>query len=53
MAFDYPSVKQLHYLLALVRTGHFGLATEQCFVTQSAMSTSMAELDNLLGVQLV
>ncbi|WP_320824543.1 hypothetical protein [Reinekea sp.] len=26
MAFDYPSVKQLHYLVALVRTGHFGQA---------------------------
>ncbi|WP_320823750.1 hydrogen peroxide-inducible genes activator [Reinekea sp.] len=53
MAVHYPSFKQLHYLVALVRTGHFGQAAEQCFVTQSTMSTSIAELEHLLGVQLV
>ena len=53
MAAHYPSFKQLHYLVALVRTGHFGQAAEQCFVTQSTMSTSIAELEALLGVQLV
>ncbi|MFT4674597.1 MAG: LysR family hydrogen peroxide-inducible transcriptional activator [Reinekea sp.] len=53
MAVHYPSFKQLKYLVALVRTGHFGQAAELCFVTQSTMSASIAELESLLGVQLV
>jgi|TARA_B110000503_G_scaffold91313_1_gene137886 LysR family hydrogen peroxide-inducible transcriptional activator len=53
MAVHYPSFKQLQYLVALVRTGHFGQAAELCFVTQSTMSASIAELESLLGVQLV
>ncbi|MDO7674199.1 MAG: LysR family transcriptional regulator, partial [Reinekea forsetii] len=53
MAVHYPSFKQLKYLVALVRTGHFGQAAELCFVTQSTMSASIAELEALLGVQLV
>lgn len=53
MAIHYPSFKQLQYLTALVRTEHFGQAAEQCFVTQSTLSASIAELEALLGVQLV
>ena len=33
-----PTVKQLQYLVALRRYGHFGRAAEACFVTQSTLS---------------
>jgi len=47
-----PSVKQLQYLIAVNETKHFGKAAEKCFVTQSALSTGIRELENLLGVKL-
>ncbi len=49
----YPTVKQLQYFLALVKTGHFGHAAESCFVSQSALSSAIAELEQILGAQLV
>src|SRR5436305_15051948 len=48
-----PSVKQLQYLVALRRFGHFGRAAEACFVTQSTLSSGLRELETLLGVMLV
>jgi LysR family hydrogen peroxide-inducible transcriptional activator len=48
-----PTVKQLQYLVALRRSGHFGRAAEACFVTQSTLSAGLRELENLLGVMLV
>jgi len=47
-----PSVKQLQYLIAVNETHHFGKAAEKCFVTQSALSTGIRELENMLGVNL-
>ncbi|HET6942244.1 MAG TPA: LysR substrate-binding domain-containing protein [Sphingomicrobium sp.] len=48
-----PTIKQLQYLVALRRHGHFGRAAEACFVTQSTLSAGLRELENLLGVVLV
>jgi LysR family hydrogen peroxide-inducible transcriptional activator len=49
----YPTVKQLRYLVALRETGHFGRAADSCFVSQSAFSTAIRELESLLRTQLV
>jgi LysR family hydrogen peroxide-inducible transcriptional activator len=48
-----PTLKQLRYFLALTETGHFGRAADDCFVSQSAFSSAIAELENRLGIQLV
>jgi LysR family transcriptional regulator, hydrogen peroxide-inducible genes activator len=48
-----PTVKQLQYLIALRRFGHFGKAADACFVTQSTLSAGLRELETLLGVTLV
>lgn len=48
-----PTLKQLHYLVALREHGHFGKAAESCFVTQSTLSAGLRELETLLGVTLV
>jgi LysR family hydrogen peroxide-inducible transcriptional activator len=48
-----PTIKQLQYLVALRKHGHFGRAAEACFVTQSTLSAGLRELENLLGVVLV
>jgi LysR family transcriptional regulator, hydrogen peroxide-inducible genes activator len=48
-----PSLRQLNYLLVLHELGHFGNAAKACNVTQSTLSASLKELENLMGVQLV
>lgn len=48
-----PTLKQLQYLVALRRHGHFGRAAEHCFVTQSTLSAGIRELESLLGITLV
>ena len=48
-----PTVKQLRYFIALEQHGHFGKAAEASFVSQSAFSTAIKELEKLLDVQLV
>lgn len=48
-----PTVKQLRYLVALEKHLHFGRAAAACFVTQSAFSTAIKELETSLGVSLV
>ncbi|WP_265570220.1 hydrogen peroxide-inducible genes activator [Sphingomicrobium nitratireducens] len=48
-----PTLKQLHYLVALREHGHFGRAAEHCFVTQSTLSAGIRELESLLGTTLV
>ena len=48
-----PTIKQLQYLVALRRFGHFGKAADACFVTQSTLSAGLRELETLLGVILV
>ncbi len=48
-----PTIKQLRYYVALTETEHFGRAAEACFVSQSAFSNAIQELEALLEVQLV
>ncbi|NCF52728.1 LysR family transcriptional regulator [Gammaproteobacteria bacterium] len=48
-----PSTKQLKYLVALAEHGHFGRAAEACFVSQSAFSNAIKELELTLDTQLV
>jgi LysR family hydrogen peroxide-inducible transcriptional activator len=50
---DLPTIKQLRYFVALSEQGHFGRAAEQSFVSQSAFSTAIRELETTLGTQLV
>ncbi len=53
MSMHLPTLKQLQYLVALRRYGHFGKAAGACFVTQSTLSAGLRELETLLGVTLV
>ncbi len=48
-----PSLKQLHYLVALSTHLNFTRAAESCFVTQSTLSAGLKELEETLGTQLV
>ena len=48
-----PTLRQLHYLVALHEHGHFGRAAEASFVSQSTLSAGIRELESLLGVTLV
>ena len=47
------SFKQLRYFIAVVQTGHFGAAAEQCAVTQPALSMQIQDLEKELGLQLL
>lgn len=47
-----PTLKQLRYLCALADKRHFGRAAQACFVSQSALSTGIQELEQTLGVVL-
>lgn len=49
----YPTIKQLRYFNALVEHNHFGQAAMSCFVSQSAFSVAIKELEKTLGGQLV
>lgn len=53
MTVHLPTLKQLQYLVALRRHGHFGRAAESCFVTQSTLSAGIRELESVLGTILV
>lgn len=48
-----PTVKQLRYFAALVEEKHFGQAAAKCFVSQSAFSVAIQELETLLDAHLV
>jgi len=48
-----PSLRQLHYFVALAEQLNFTRAAEACFVSQSTLSASLKELESLLGAQLV
>jgi LysR family hydrogen peroxide-inducible transcriptional activator len=53
MTVHLPTIKQLQYLVALRRLGHFGKAAEACFVTQSTLSAGIRELETHLDLTLV
>lgn len=48
-----PTLRQLGYLLALQEHQHFARAADACSVTQSTLSSGLAELERVLGAQLV
>jgi LysR family hydrogen peroxide-inducible transcriptional activator len=45
--------RQLRYLAALAKHGHFGRAAEACNVTQPALSMQIRDLERTLGVKVV
>jgi LysR family hydrogen peroxide-inducible transcriptional activator len=47
------TLRQLQYLLALAKFGHFGRAAEACAVTQPALSMQIRDLERKLGVAVV
>ena len=48
-----PTLKQLRYFLALYEERHFGRAAARSFVSQSAFSNAIRELETALGADLV
>ncbi len=46
-------IEKLELLLSLAKERHFGRAAEACGVTQPTMSTSLKQLEDMLGVMLV
>ncbi len=48
-----PTLRQLHYLVAVVDSCHFGQAARSCAVTQSTLSAGIQELEELLGAPLL
>ncbi len=50
---NYPTIKQLKYFIALVEHNHFGKAAKSSFVSQSAFSVAIKELENVLNGRLV
>ena len=49
----FPSTKQLQYFVALADKQHFGQAAEASYVSQSAFSNAIKELEAVLDTQLV
>ncbi|MDB5620614.1 LysR substrate-binding domain-containing protein [Tardiphaga sp.] len=47
------TLRQLRYLAALAKHGHFGRAAEACAVTQPALSMQIKDLERTLGVKVV
>ena len=45
------SLKQITYALAVERSLHFRKAAEACAISQSALSTALAEMEKQLGFQ--
>lgn len=48
----HPTLKQLRYICAVADHQHFSKAAESCFVSQSALSTGINELEQNLGVRI-
>ncbi len=48
-----PTLKQLKYFGSVVDHQHFGKAAKSCFVSQSTLSSGIAELEENLGITLI
>lgn len=48
-----PSLRQLSYLVAVADRLNFTQAAQDCFVTQSTLSSGLKELETMLGARLV
>lgn len=48
-----PTLRQLHYLTAVIDEKHFGRAADRCHVTQSTLSAGIQDLEDLLEVSLL
>ncbi len=46
-------IRQIHYLLALAKTRHFGRAAEISHVSQPALSTAIQHLEEELGITII
>jgi len=46
-------IRQIHYLLALAKTRHFGRAADISHVSQPALSTAIQHLEEELGIPLI
>ncbi len=46
-------IRQIHYLLALSKTKHFGRAAEACHVSQPALSTAIQHLEEELNITII
>ena len=46
------TLQELRYIVALADTGHFGKASESCYISQSTLSTQVKKLEDFLGVAL-
>lgn len=47
------SLRQLRYLVALYELKHFGQAAKACFISQSTLSASITNLEDVLDVQIL
>ncbi len=50
--YKWPSLKQLHYLITVYETRHFGEAAERCYVSQSTLSKGIQTLEDTIGCSL-
>ena len=48
-----PSLRQLQYLIALHKHNHFSKAASACHVSQSTLSAAIAQLEELMGCELL
>lgn len=46
------NLQQLKYIIAVSELKHFGLAAEQCFVTQSTLSTMIGKFENEIDIKI-
>lgn len=48
-----PSLKQLQHLIALYDHKHFGRAADACYISQSTLSASISNLEDILSTSLI